>query len=185
MAETLLQSPLPLTPVEPIGELDGDEMEIPPGALVVLVGPQGCGKSTFARRRFRETEIVSSDECRRLVADDASNQAVSREAFTVFYTLLRARLTHGRTTVADATSLTPWSRQKLRQIAVARGRPMIAIAFDVPLETCLARQGRRERQVPPDVVQRSHEAFRQALADLPHEGYDRIYVVQPDPEPAP
>jgi predicted kinase len=61
----------------------------------------------------------------------------------------------------------------------------VAIAFDVPLETCLARQGRRERQVPLDVVQRSHEALRQALADLPHEGYDRIYVVQPDPVPAP
>lgn len=185
MAETLLQSPLPLTPLQPAGELGGAGMEIPPGALVVLVGPQGCGKSTFARRWFRETEIVSSDECRRLVADDASDQAVSREAFTVFYTLLRARLTHGRTTVADATSLTPWSRRKLLQIAVARGRPVVAVAFDVPLETCLARQGGRERQVPPDVVQRSHDAFRQALADLPHEGYDRIYVVSPDAGPPP
>lgn len=185
MAETLLQSPLPLTPPEAIGEGDGDKMEIPPGALVVLVGPQGCGKSTFAHRWFAETEIVSSDECRRLVADDAANQEASREAFTVFYTLLRARLTHGRTTVADATSLTPWARQKLRQIAVARGRPMVAIAFDVPLETCLERQSRRERQVPLDVVQSSHQAFRRALADLPAEGYDRIYVVQPDAEPAP
>ena len=183
MAETLLQSPLPLTAAERIGEGDGGAMEIPPGALVVLIGPQGCGKSTFARRWFRDTEVVSSDECRRLVSDDAANQAVSREAFTVFYTLLRARLTHGRTTVADATHLTPWSRQKLRQIAAARGRPLVAIAFDVPLETCLARQSRRERQVPLDVVQRSHEALRQSLADLPQEGYDRIYVVQPNAEP--
>lgn len=183
MAETLLQSPLPLTAVERIGEGEGERMEIPPGALVVLVGTQGCGKSTFARRWFGETQVVSSDECRRLVADDAANQEVSREAFAVFYTLLRARLTHGRTTVADATNLTPWARQKLRQIAVARGRPLVAIAFDVPLETCLARQAGRERQVPRDVVERSHEAFRQALADLPHEGYDRIYVVRPDAGP--
>jgi predicted kinase len=184
MAETLLQSPLPLTPIERIGERDGHAMQIPPGALAVLVGPQGCGKSTFARRWFGETQIVSSDECRRLVSDDASNQEVSRAAFAVFYTLLRARLTHGRTTVADATHLTPWSRQVLRQIAVARGRPRVAIAFAAPLELCLARQGNRERQVPLEVVQRSHEAFRQALADLPHEGYARIYLVEPDPESA-
>lgn len=185
MAETLLQSALPLTEPRHVGEGEGDRMEIPPGALVVLVGPQGCGKSSFARRWFRETQVVSSDECRRLVSDDAANQEVSREAFAVFYTLLRARLTHGRTTVADATNLTGWARQRLRQIAVARGRPMVAIAFDAPLETCLARQSRRERQVPLDVVQRSHESFREALACLPHEGYERIYVVHPAPEPPP
>lgn len=182
MAETLLQSPQPLTAAVRIGEGRGDRMQIPPGALVVLVGPQGCGKSTFARRWFRDTEVVSSDECRRLVSDDASNQEVSREAFTVFYALLRARLTHGRVTVADATNLAPWSRQKLRQIALARGRPLVAVAFDAPLETCLERQSRRQRQVPVDVVEQSHHAFRQALAELPHEGYDRLYVVQPEAE---
>ena len=170
---------MPLTEPRRIGEDEGGEMEIPPGALVVLVGTQGCGKSTFARRWFRDTEVVGSDECRRWVSDDAADQAVSREAFAVFYTLIRARLTHGRTTVADATNLTPWAREKLRQIAVARGRPLVAIAFDVPLELCLARQSRRERQVPLDVVQQSADAFRQALAALPSEGYDRIYVVEP------
>lgn len=148
MAETLLQPPLPLTGPQRIGEGEGEKMEVPRGALVVLVvlvGPQGCGKGSFARRWFRETEVVSSDECRRWVPDDAASQEVSREAFAVFYTLVRARLTHGRTTVADATNLTPWSRQKVRRIAVARGRPLVAIAFDAPLETCLARQSRRER----------------------------------------
>lgn len=179
MVEAVLQPPRPLTPPETIGEDEGERMEIPPGAMVVLVGPSGCGKSTFARRWFGPTEVVSSDECRRLVADDAASQAASRDAFSVFYALLRARMNQGRTAVADATSLTPWSRQKLRQIAVARGRAVVAIAFDAPLDLCLARQLHRERQVPADVVERAHELFRQALQDLPHEGYDRLYVVRP------
>jgi protein phosphatase len=179
MAQAVLQPPEPLTPVEVVGEDEGERMEIPPGALVVLVGPSGCGKSTFARRRFGDTEIVSSDECRRLVADDAGSQAASRDAFAVFYALLRGRMNQGRTAVADATSLTPWSRDKLRQIAVSRGRPVIAVAFDAPLELCLARQHHRDRQVPADVVERAHELFLQALHDLPREGYDRVYVVRP------
>ncbi len=185
MAEALLQPPHPLTPVAAIGEGQGDRMQVPPGALVVLVGPSGCGKSTFARRWFGATEVVSSDECRRLVADDAASQEASRDAFAVFYALLRGRMNLGRTAVADATSLTPWSRQKLRQIAVSRGRPVVAVAFDAPLELCLARQRRRERQVPADVVERAFALFRQALVDLPREGYDRIYLVRPDPEAPP
>ena len=172
-------------PPETIGEREGERMEIPPGALVVLVGPSGCGKSTFARRWFGPTEVVSSDECRRLVVDDPASQEASRDAFAVFYAVLRGRLGHGRLAVADATNLTPWSRQKLRQIAVARGRPRVAVAFDTPLELCLARQAHRERQVPPDVVERAYELFRQALVDLPHEGYDRIYLVRPYLEAAP
>lgn len=183
MAEALLQPAHPLTAAESVGEDQGDLMQVPPGALVVLVGPSGCGKSTFARRWFGDAEVVSSDECRRLVADDAASQGASRDAFAVFYALLRGRMNQGRTAVADATSLTPWSRQKLRQIAVSRGRPVVAVAFDVPLELCLARQQHRERQVPADVVERAFEHFRQALLDLPREGYDRVYVVRPGSGP--
>lgn len=159
-----------------------EEMEIPPDALVVLVGASGCGKSTFAREHFAETQIVSSDECRRLVSDDAGNQAATREAFAVFYTLVRGRLTHGRLTVADATSLTPRSREKLRQAAASRRRPRVAIAFDVPLEVCLARQTMRARQVRRHVVERGHAEFQQALRDLPHEGFAHVYVVRPEAE---
>ena len=157
-----------------------DTMDIPPDALVVLVGPSGCGKSTFAREHFTDTQVVSSDECRRLVADDAADQGATREAFAVFYTLLRGRLTHGRLTVADATNLSPRSREKLRQAAESRRRPRVAIAFDVPLDVCLARQTMRARQVRPDVVERFHAEFQQALRELPHEGYARVYVVRPE-----
>lgn len=160
------------------GPLAVERMEIPPDALVVLVGASGCGKSTFARQHFTDTQVVSSDECRRLVSDDAGNQAATRAAFAVFYTLVRGRLSHGRLTVADATNLTPRSREKLRQAADSRRRPRIAIAVDVPLEVCLARQTTRARQVRREVVERGHAEFQQALRDLPHEGFAHVYVVR-------
>jgi protein phosphatase len=161
-----------------------EAMEIPPDALVVLVGASGCGKSTFARERFADTQVVSSDECRRLVSDDAANQAATREAFAVFYTLIRGRLTHGRLTVADATNLHPRSREKLRQAADSRRRPRIAIVLDVPLDVCLARQTMRARQVRREVVERGWAELRQALRDLPHEGFAHVYVVRPGAEGA-
>ena len=156
-----------------------DALEVPADALVILVGPSGCGKSTFARRRFADDEIVSSDACRRLVSGDAGDQSASPWAFPVFHAILRGRLAMGRRAVADATNLAPGVRARLRGMAERWNRPVVAIAFDVPLETCVARQAERARQVRREVVARHHDAFLRALADLPHEGYARLYVVRP------
>ena len=63
------------------GELRGGraphEAHDPELSLVVLVGPTGSGKSTFARKHFKPTEVLSSDYCRGLVSDDENNQAAT------------------------------------------------------------------------------------------------------------
>jgi protein phosphatase len=39
------------------------ELKIPELSLVALIGISGSGKSTFAKKHFKETEITSSDKC--------------------------------------------------------------------------------------------------------------------------
>ena len=58
-------------------ELTPRELAIPELSLVVLVGVTGSGKSTFARAHFRPTEVISSDFCRGLVADDENDQSAT------------------------------------------------------------------------------------------------------------
>lgn len=157
------------------------ELRLPADALVVLVGASGCGKSTFARRHFGATQVVSSDECRRLVADDEADQSASREAFAVFHAILRARMALGRLTVADATGLHPHARERLRAIAAVHRRPVVAILFDVPLDLCLRRAAGRSRVVPPAVIARQHEQLQQAREDVPREGFHRVYFVGAPP----
>jgi ABC-type dipeptide/oligopeptide/nickel transport system ATPase component len=53
---------------------------VPAMGLVVLVGVSGSGKSTFAARHFKPTEVISSDYCRGLVSDD-ENDVELRVAF--------------------------------------------------------------------------------------------------------
>ena len=53
------------------------ELSIPELSLVVLVGVTGSGKSTFARAHFTPTEVISSDFCRGLVADDENDQSAT------------------------------------------------------------------------------------------------------------
>ena len=55
------------------------KITLPELSLVVLVGASGCGKSTFARRHFLPTEVISSDYCRGLVADDENDQSRYQE----------------------------------------------------------------------------------------------------------
>src|SRR6516162_3676511 len=91
---------------------------IPELSFVVLVGVSGSGKSTFARKHFKATEILSSDYCRGLVSDDENAQAATKDAFEVLHFIARKRLAAGRLTVVDATNVQPEARKPL--VALAR-----------------------------------------------------------------
>ena len=78
------------------------ELSIPKLSLVLLIGVSGSGKSSFAKKHFGRYEIVSSDECRGIVSDDANNQAATHDAFELFNFIISRRLKSGLLTVADA-----------------------------------------------------------------------------------
>ncbi len=144
---------------------------MPDRALVLLVGPAASGKSTWARERFRASQVLSSDAFRELVADDESDQAASRDAFRLLHMAATARLGRGLLTVIDATNLQRSARAPMRSMAARFGRPIVAVLFDVPLDELLARNAARTRQVPEDVVRRHHALMAIALRDVPTEGY--------------
>src|SRR5207248_8522905 len=98
---------------------------IPELALVVLVGASGSGKSTFARRHFKPTEVLSSDVCRGLVSDDENDQAATRDAFEVLHFIAAKRLAAGRLTLVDATNVKADARKPL--IALARQHHALAV----------------------------------------------------------
>lgn len=151
-----------------------DAQRIPDGALVLLVGAAGSGKSTWAAARFRPTQVVSSDELRARVADDAADQGATRDAFALLHAIVRARVGRGLLTVVDATNLLAPSRRPLRELARRHGRPVVAVAFDVPLGVLLARNAARDRRVPEEAVRKHHAQMAGALETLPSEGYDTI-----------
>ena len=153
-------------------------LRLPSDAMVVLIGPSGAGKSTFASARFARTEILSSDELRAMVADDASDQSASEGAFELLHTALGMRLARRRLAVVDATSVERWARERLLAVARRLGRPAAAIVFDLPLATCLERNATRtDRQLPPAAIRRQHALMRTSVDGLPGEGFDPIVVL--------
>src|SRR5438128_1153851 len=112
---------------------------LPEFALVVLVGPAGAGKSTFAAATFKPTEVISSDFCRALVADDETDQSATAAAFQVLHLIARLRLRRRKLTVVDAVNSRPGDRAPLLELAREHDCAAVAVVFDVPEEVCAAR----------------------------------------------
>ncbi len=154
-----------------------DSISLPQNTLVVLCGIAGCGKTTFAARHFARTKIVSSDECRALLCDDATNQSISPHAFDLLHFIIRKRLLLRRLTVADATNLKAEDRRVFLTLARRFRFRAALIAFDVPLETCLARNAARTRIVPADTVIAQYQLFKNTLTEIEGEGFDSIFIL--------
>ena len=105
---------------------------VPELSLVVLIGASGSGKSTFARTHFGRFEVISSDFCRGLVADDENDQAATADAFEVLHVIAGKRLAAGRLTVVDATNVQPEARRSLVDLARAHDVLPVAIVLDLP-----------------------------------------------------
>lgn len=151
-------------------------LDIPELCLVVLVGTTGAGKSTFGRTHFRPTEVISSDVCRGLVADDETDQSATPDAFDVLHYIAGKRLAAGRLTVVDATNVQPAARRPLVELARAHDVLPVAIVLDVPERDCAARnESRPDRQFGPHVLRRQRDQLRRGLGGLQREGFRIVH----------
>ncbi|MFG2759026.1 polynucleotide kinase-phosphatase [Streptomyces wuyuanensis] len=156
------------------------ELPVTDLSLVVLVGASGSGKSTFARKHFKPTEVISSDFCRGLVADDENDQSASGDAFDVLHYIVGKRLEAGRLTVVDATSVQRESRRELVQLARRYDVLPIAVVLDMPEEVCAARNAARpdRADMPRHVIQRHRRELRRSLRGLEREGFRKVHVLR-------
>ncbi|MFF1739235.1 polynucleotide kinase-phosphatase [Streptomyces mirabilis] len=149
-------------------------------SLVVLIGASGSGKSTFARRHFKPTEVISSDFCRGLVADDENDQSASGDAFDVLHYIAGKRLAAGRRTVVDATNVQQESRRQLIELAKKHDVLPIAIVLEVPEEVCAERNASRtdRADMPRRVIQRHIRELHRSLRHLEREGFRKVHVLR-------
>ena len=161
------------------------KLKIPELALVILMGPSGSGKSTFARAHFKPTEILSSDFCRGLVADDEGDQSATDDAFAVLHFIAARRLAAGRLTVVDATNVQPSARKPLLALAREYHCLPVAIVFDLPERICQERnQQRPDRDFGPYVIRNQKRQLRRSLRGLKREGLRQVHILSSPEEVA-
>jgi predicted kinase len=136
--------------------------------LVVMVGLQGCGKSTWVRRHLGGTHaVVSKDHWPNARRRAARQRRVVGEL-----------LAEGRSVVVDNTNPGPEERAPLIVAARDAGVPVRAVWLDTPLETCLARNDAREGRARVPLVGVLGTRNR-LVPPTPEEGFARVDVVRP------
>ncbi len=161
-----------------------EKFTFPDLSLVVLIGASGSGKSTFARKHFLPTEVISSDYCRALVSDDENNLAATNDAFEILHFVAAKRLAAGRLTVADATNVKPEDRKPLIELARQYHCLPVAIVLNMPESICQDRNRvRTDRGLGNHVAHNQLQNLRRSLRSLDREGFRHVLILS-SPEEA-
>ena len=153
-------------------------IDLPDPSLVLLIGPSGSGKTSFAQRHFASTEVISSDFCRGLVADDENDQHATTDAFAVLHFIVGRRLAQPRFTVVDATNVQREARRPLVQLAKQHDLFPVAIVLDISQAICDERNRLRpNRSFGRHVVRQQRAQLDKSIKGLQREGFRRVHLL--------
>ena len=139
--------------------------------VIVFVGLQGAGKSTFYAQRFADTHVlVSKDRLRNNKRPERRQQRLIAEA-----------LATGRSVVVDNTNPSVSERATIIETARSGGARITAYFFTSPLADCLPRNSARSgaARVPEVGV---FATARKLVPPSPDEGFDELWSVRTLPD---
>lgn len=158
-------------------------MKLSQRTLILLSGPIGSGKSTFASKWFG-THVLSADTIREMISGDAGNQDVSRAAFDILYTLVDTKMRYDFPVIIDNLNHIPRSRRDWFKLADKYGYKKVVIMFDhVDMNTCQHQNTQRSKTVNPDIVKKSVETFFANLKFLADDNLDDLIHAKDVTEP--
>lgn len=149
----------------------------------ILSGVPGCGKSTWARnfaaKMPKYIKHISRDEIRfSLLKDGEDYFAHEGEVLFTFYRKANEALAEGKSVIMDATHTSERALfETLRRIKV--DAKIVFVSFDVPLDTCIARNAQREGLacVPEKVIRTAYQAKQKLNASIQNGKFKMIFAV--------
>ncbi|MFQ4140755.1 AAA family ATPase [Chlorogloeopsis sp. ULAP02] len=153
--------------------------------LILLIGLPGGGKSTLAKQLLAECpqwRLVSTDAIRGLLFGNEATQGSWLLIWREIRRQFQEAIATDSTVIYDATNAQRRQRREIITLARNLGfTQIVGIWVDTPIWLCLARNKKRKRQVPEDVIFRMYRQLRDAPPNL-LEGLDSLSIVFPRSE---
>jgi predicted kinase len=143
--------------------------------LIIFVGLQAAGKSTYYHANLAATHVHVSKDLMKNTRDREGKQR----------RMIAAALGAGQSVVVDNTNQTPAIRAPLIELGRQLGARVIAVYFETIVKDAVARNRAREGKARvPDVV--IYVASKKLVPPSLQEGFDEVHVIAPLPvTPAP
>lgn len=140
------------------------------GALTLMVGPTGAGKSSFLRDSANLRRVISSDDIRADMCGDFQDQSKNAQVFEAIHEIAKTRLKHGLSVTIDATHL----RRKDRLASALLAPNYIPVRYVVVNRSMedKRRDGGWRNSVkdkdgnPFDLIAKHEQIFRSNLSDI-------------------
>ena len=158
--------------------MDKFRIEIPEFCLVAMIGATSSGKTSFAQKHFKPTEVLSSDFFRGMVSDDENDQGASNDAFDLLHYAANKRLSNMKLTVIDATNLQQYGRKNILDMAREQNVHSVAIVLNLPEKLLQERnKARPDRGYPERVIRKHVVDLKRSIGGLKREGFRFVYVI--------
>lgn len=150
----------------------------------MMVGIQGSGKTTYAKRMNKEKgiEIVSTDTIRKEMIDFKESNV-----FPMVYKRCKELILENKDLIFDATSITPSVRKRfidsLKELGIDRSMYEIYVYYFIPdVELSKERIQRRnemgiERYMPLEVIEKYNNEI---IPPTTEEGFEKILFISSD-----
>ncbi|MDD1421900.1 AAA family ATPase [Dolichospermum sp. ST_sed1] len=145
--------------------------------LILLIGLPGSGKSTLAKQLLTECpqmRLISTDVIRGQLFGSEAIQGPWLLIWRELERQLQQAITANQGVILDATHAQRKNRREVITLARDCGFSYImGVWVKTPVWLCLARNQKRIRQVPEDIILRMHRQIRDAPPSL-EEGIDEL-----------
>lgn len=145
--------------------------------LLLLIGIPGSGKSTLARQLLAQCpqmQLISTDAIRGQLFGSEAIQGSWLLIWQEVERQFQQAISRGKTAIFDATNAQRQHRREIITLARELGFTQVTgIWVNTPVWLCLARNQRRARQVPEEIILRMYRQLRDAPPSL-EEGLDSL-----------
>lgn len=139
--------------------------EKPVTTLTMTKGLPGSGKTTWAREQVLKAVpggavVVCKDDLRAMLHADRFHGKHERQVVKARDALVKTFLLQGVSVIVADTNLNPFHEERLAKIAEEEGARFFVKDFtDVPLNTCVRRDLKREKSVGEKVIRDMYEKY--------------------------